>query len=391
MAGGGNRVFKKPSPNGKITLYLGKRDYVDHVDHVDPVEGIITVDPEYLKDRKAYVQLSCAFRYGREDMDVLDVKFRKEIYAATTQVFPPLPEDTRPSLTSLQERLVKKIGDNSFPFVFSLPENLPCSVSLQPGSDDTSKSCGVDFVVKAFCAENLEEKIHRRNSVRLVIRKVQFAAERSVPPSRAETTRQFLMSDKPLQLDAALDKELYYHKEPIQVTVNINNSSSKHVKKIRISVEQVTEVILYSQDSYVKSVCAEEPSDTVPPSSSFSRVFSITPVMDASNRENRGMALDGKQKHVDTNLASSTILVEGMDKEVKAMLVSYLVRVKLTVGRGGILGDLTTSEVFVDLPFTLTHPKPVESLGDEDIVIEDFVRKTCDGKDAEEEEAQAEG
>uniref|UniRef100_A0A8B9IXC8 Uncharacterized protein n=1 Tax=Amazona collaria TaxID=241587 RepID=A0A8B9IXC8_9PSIT len=30
------RVFKKASPNGKLTVYLGKRDFVDHIDVVDP-------------------------------------------------------------------------------------------------------------------------------------------------------------------------------------------------------------------------------------------------------------------------------------------------------------------------------------------------------------------
>lgn len=31
------RVFKKSSLNGKITVYLGKRDFVDHITHVDPI------------------------------------------------------------------------------------------------------------------------------------------------------------------------------------------------------------------------------------------------------------------------------------------------------------------------------------------------------------------
>lgn len=76
-----------------MTVYLGKRDFVDHLDHVDPVgelnvwsglinrkrvsetlltrhrfflpltDGVILVDPEYLKDRKgrtAVVQLARA-------------------------------------------------------------------------------------------------------------------------------------------------------------------------------------------------------------------------------------------------------------------------------------------------------------------------------------------
>nr|XP_032830971.1 beta-arrestin-1-like isoform X1 [Petromyzon marinus] len=360
MGDGGNRVFKKTSSNGKITLYLGKRDYVDHVDHVDPIDGMVILDPEYLKERKAYVQITCAFRYGRDDLDVLDMTFRKDIYVSTLQVFPPLPEDKKP-LTHLQEQLMKKTGGNSYPFVFELPQNLPCSITLQPGPDDAGKqACGVDFEVKAFCAENLEEKIHKRNSVRLLIRKVQFAPERSVTPPKAETTRQFLMSDKPLQLEASLDKELYYHGEAIQVTVNINNSSSKHVKKMRLSVEQITDVVLYSQDKYIKSVCVEEPTDTVGPASTYSKVYSIVPMMDVNVREKRGVALDGKLKYEDTHLASTTMLVEGMDKEVLGMIVSYQIRVKITVGRGGILGDLAASEVFVDLPFTLMHPKPVE-------------------------------
>ncbi len=87
-------------------------------------------------------------------------------------------------------------------FVCQIPLNLPCSVTLQPGPEDTGKveklslclnfellsstqaslnsldpvyptedvivlflcpqACGVDFEVKAFCAENVEEKIHKR-------------------------------------------------------------------------------------------------------------------------------------------------------------------------------------------------------------------------------------
>ena len=65
------RVFKKGSPNGKITVYLGRRDFVDHVSHVDPIDGVVLVDPEYLKDRKVYGHVLAAFRYGREDLDVL--------------------------------------------------------------------------------------------------------------------------------------------------------------------------------------------------------------------------------------------------------------------------------------------------------------------------------
>lgn len=47
-------------------------------------------------------------------------------------------------------------------------------------------------------------------------------------------------------------------------------------------------------------------SDQVSPSSTFCKVYTITPLL-SDNREKRGLALDGKLKHEDTNLASSTM------------------------------------------------------------------------------------
>lgn len=44
--------------------------------------------------------------------------------------------------------------------------------------------------------------------MRLVIRKVQYAPEKPGPQPTAETSRQFLMSDKLLHLEASLDKQV---------------------------------------------------------------------------------------------------------------------------------------------------------------------------------------
>ena len=40
------RVFKKASSNNKVTIYLGRRDFVDHVTGSDPVDGVLNVDRE---------------------------------------------------------------------------------------------------------------------------------------------------------------------------------------------------------------------------------------------------------------------------------------------------------------------------------------------------------
>uniref|UniRef100_A0A8D1FQD2 Beta-arrestin-1 n=1 Tax=Sus scrofa TaxID=9823 RepID=A0A8D1FQD2_PIG len=401
-------VFKKASPNGKLTVYLGKRDFVDHIDLVDPVDGVVLVDPEYLKERRVYVTLTCAFRYGREDLDVLGLTFRKDLFVANVQSFPPAPEDKKP-LTRLQERLIKKLGEHAYPFTFEIPPNLPCSVTLQPGPEDTGKACGVDYEVKAFCAENLEEKIHKRNSVRLVIRKVQYAPERPGPQPTAETTRQFLMSDKPLHLEASLDKEIYYHGEPISVNVHVTNNTNKTVKKIKISVRQYADICLFNTAQYKCPVAMEEADFLAAKANLFCFVFDSFPLRHNGNSK-RGGNLLGQLHFVKTTMACSSLMLrEGANREVLGIIVSYKVKVKLVVSRGGLLGDLASSDVAVELPFTLMHPKPKEEpphrevpeneapvdtnlieldTNDDDIVFEDFARQRLKGmkEDKEEEE-----
>ncbi|KAF6389669.1 arrestin 3 [Rhinolophus ferrumequinum] len=68
--------------------------------------------------------------------------------------------------------------------------------------------------------------------------------------------------------------------------------------------------------------------ETIAANSSFSKSFVVTPLL-TTNCQKQGLVLDGKLKHGNTNLASSTI------KEFLGMLMSYKVRVKLVVSSGG--------------------------------------------------------
>jgi len=61
-----------------------------------------------------------------------------------------------------QERLIKKLGPNAYPFYFELPPHCPASVTLQPAPGDTGKPCGVDYELKAFVGETLDDKPHKR-------------------------------------------------------------------------------------------------------------------------------------------------------------------------------------------------------------------------------------
>lgn len=53
---------------------------------MDPIDGVVLIDPDYVKDRKVFGNVLAAFRYGREDLDVLGLTFRKDLYLAQEQV-----------------------------------------------------------------------------------------------------------------------------------------------------------------------------------------------------------------------------------------------------------------------------------------------------------------
>ncbi|XP_029380364.1 S-arrestin a [Echeneis naucrates] len=381
-----NVVFKKICKDKSVGVYMGKRDFVDRVDSVDPVDGVILIDPEALQGRKVFVTLSCTFRYGRDDMDVMGIVFRRELYLSTRQVYPPLQDLEKGIHTRTQARLLRKLGDNAYPFFFEFPDNLPCSVALQPAPHDVGKQCAVEFEIQAFSAESQDAKIRKRSSVKLMLRKVQYAPEGPGGPAPSvETTRDFVMSDKPLHVKASLDKELYYHGECVKVHVSVTNSSNKNIKNIIVSVDQVSTVVLYSNDSYVKSVAIEEYGDSVPAGGTLDKVYTLLPLL-ANNRERRGIALDGKLKHEDTNLASSSIIKEGVLKEVMGIMVSYRVMVKLIVG--GMMGS---SEVGLEVPFRLMHPKPdavKESEMEEEMVFQEFKRSYLKGIVGEDEDEE---
>ena len=81
-------------------------------------------------------------------------------------------------------------------------------MTLQPAPGDTGKPCGVDYELKAYVAEDVDEKPHKRNSVRLAIRKVTYApSKQGVQPS-VEVSKDFVMSPNKLHLEASLDKEV---------------------------------------------------------------------------------------------------------------------------------------------------------------------------------------
>lgn len=301
------KVFKKSSPNSKVTLYMGKRDFVDHVTSTEPVEGVVVLDDEYINDkRKIWGQLVCSFRYGREEDEVMGLNFQKELYLASEQVYPPERSDKERS--KMQERLIKKLGDNAYPFTFEIPNTAPASITLQQAKNDNGEPCGVQYYVKIFAGDSETDRTHRRSTVMLGIRKVQYAPSKQGNQPCTLVRKDFMMSPGELELEVTLDKQLYHHGERIAVNLSIRNHSNKTVKKIKGMVQQGVDVVLFQNGQYRNTISNIETDEGCPlgPGQSLQKIIYLTPAL-SSVKDKQGIALDGKLKNQDTNLASTTL------------------------------------------------------------------------------------
>ncbi|KAL1123942.1 hypothetical protein AAG570_001712 [Ranatra chinensis] len=344
------KVFKKVSPNGKLTVYLGKRDFVDHISCVEPIDGVILLDSDYLTGRKVFGQVICSFRYGREEDEVMGLKFQKDLYLCSSQIYPQ-PEKQDLNLTKLQERLLKKLGPNAFPFTFNIPQNAPASVTIQPGVQDQGEPCGIHYFIKTFVGESEIDRSHRRSTISLAIRKVQFAPSKTGRQPCTVVRKDFMLSPGELELEVVLDKQVYHHGEKVAVNICIRNNSNKTVKKIKTMVQQGVDVMLFQNGQYRSTIASIETEEGCPiqPGSTLQKIMYLTPEL-GTNKDRRGIALDGQLKKQDTNLASSTLLASSDQKDAFGIVVSYTAKVKLYLGALG-------GEVSAELPFLLMHPK----------------------------------
>ena len=98
----------------------------------------------------------------------MGVKFSKELVLCRDQIVPMKKE--KQETTPIQNRLLRKLGPNAYPFVFQFPQNSPSSVTLQPGDDDQGKPLGVEYVVRVYVGENEEDKVGKQ----IIINKLKF-------------------------------------------------------------------------------------------------------------------------------------------------------------------------------------------------------------------------
>lgn len=363
------KVYKKCSPNGKLAVYLGKRDFIDYLSGTEPIDGVVLVDQDYVDSgRKVWCQLLCSFRYGREEDEVMGLNFQKDLYLASEQIFPQVKKpESNP--TKLQDRLLRKLGTNAIPFNFTFPQCAPSSVTLQQGPDEIGEPCGVSYYVKVYCGETETDLTHKRSTVMMGIRKIQYAPTKEGRQPCTVVRKDFLMSPGELELEVTLDKQLYKHGEPIAVNICVRNNSNKVVKKIKTLVQQGIDVVIFQNGQFRTVIDAVETQDGCPinPGSTLQKVIYLKPEL-GNNKNRRGIALDGMIKREESELAPSTLLTSPDVRDTFGIVVSYAIKVKLYLGALG--GELTA-----ELPFILMRSKPsdrIKLVPTDSVMIEDI-------------------
>lgn len=89
-------------PRSKLSVSSHSRVIIFNFKEADALfsfaDGVVLVDPEYLKGRKLFGQIVCSFRYGREEDEVMGLQFQKDLLMASGEIQPTQKKD----LTKMQ-------------------------------------------------------------------------------------------------------------------------------------------------------------------------------------------------------------------------------------------------------------------------------------------------
>ncbi|XP_050709375.1 phosrestin-2-like [Eriocheir sinensis] len=167
----------------------------------------------------------------------------------------------------------------------------------------------------------------------------------------AAFSKQLLLADGQVEVEATLDKGVYERGEEVGVSVSIANHSSRNVRKIRVMIVQYVDVAMFSNGKFKNIVASVDSTEGCPVTSgaSLTRQFQMRP---ARGTIKNWIALEEFYDR-DSMLASSVARPEGQERNVFAIYVSYYVKVKLfTSAIGG--------EVSVKVPFKMMRRSDTE-------------------------------
>ncbi|VDQ10268.1 unnamed protein product, partial [Trichobilharzia regenti] len=182
-----------------------------------------------------------------------------------------------------------------------------------------------------FAGETAQSTSSKRNTISLAIRRLTLAVPKlDADVYTKQVVKPFHFHSGQLQITATLPKEIFFHGESIEIHLTIDNASSNVVRRLKLQVIQTVEITLFKQRTTRCTIIDMEVDKGFPIESQtagWSQSYHLRPSLQ-DTRQQAGLALDGKLKHHDTNLASSTLIKDYRKKESMGIVVQYMVCVR---------------------------------------------------------------
>ncbi|XP_076653497.1 arrestin homolog isoform X2 [Halictus rubicundus] len=375
------RLYRKSWPNGKLTLFLTTRDLIVSETKIDKLYGVVLVDPEFLQNRRVHGKITLTFRYGREDEEVMGLKFCNEVVMCVAQLYPPNVGADCHETTPLQEALVRRHGPNAYAFTMEITPLAPPSVQLVPAKEYNGAPIGSSYDVRVYDPEIADEELLRKATVSMSIRVIQrttkpplpastvysvpvsdspssdsrnqvcktrvtfaeneIAEDEEINGSHAAVEKPFLFGDGRVGLEAKLDRAIYAHGDSIEVQIHVNNNSKKSVRRIKIFIVQHVDVCMFSNGKFknVVALLSSQEGCPIGPGTNMKRTYTLRPIKGSTKN---WIALEDSYNKAGATLASTVICPGNLpdDRNVFAIYVSYYVKVIIPgpVSRPSILG-----------------------------------------------------
>jgi len=350
------KVFRKASPNEKISIFLFTRDYYDDTTAPPILDGLIQVDPNYVSERNVYMQM--VMKFGRKEEELED-QFEhafstKKLYLDCHQVY-PVKKEIQPSKE--QADLISKIGTFTYPFRFEFPQLGAPSYQMMQGPKDLQSQMGLEYEIMAFVGKN-EWDEHKRSTARLSVYRIQ-----ALPPSvdldikpKGIRTKHFFMYNGSVHMDVLLNQNVYKAEEEITVSVNVQNNCNTPITEIKIKIVQRSYIPIFStHGTHAATLQKVEDKVQISQDKKFTRDYTIM-----TNPPSR-KSLESYWKQVNVMIegtigrdgyevlaASTHINPEIQKRDLYGIYVEYAVRVKATFGH-------IPGETVIELPFILTQ------------------------------------
>ncbi|CAH8451115.1 unnamed protein product [Heterobilharzia americana] len=282
---------------------------------------------------------------------------------------------------------MSKYGRQAVPFRIILPTSSPSSVAIYPIEDDGHKLYGVSYGLTAFIGRRIDSSQTTNSTVTIILRKY-FAGPKAIHrpiypvAGSIRKTINFACHSGELCIAASIEKPLYFHDEPLCISIVLDNLCNLPVRKLQIAIVQTAEMYLLTKGTLHSTVDEHFCKEKLPHAGQQEWKYTTTLSTSLTDKIlKHGVALEGYIKQARNWLASSTILRLSADldecleimqnvnkktedssemaikanKELHGIVISYCVRVRCWIG---------ISRCSLNIPFLLMQPEKEPSNDD---------------------------